>query len=103
MITMSSAYRTDWWMSSIPLSAILANKGLTTPPCGVPCEGYSGLTPASRHRKIPSLMPNGAMSRSMIDEWLILSKGRVEGGYYPAPLSVKSGRATFTASSFRFN
>ena len=27
--------------------------------------------------------------------------GRVEGGYYPAPLSVKSGRATFTAPSFR--
>ncbi|OBQ15331.1 MAG: hypothetical protein AN486_23770 [Anabaena sp. AL93] len=27
--------------------------------------------------------------------------GRVEDGYYPAPLSVKSGRATFTAPSFR--
>jgi hypothetical protein len=27
--------------------------------------------------------------------------GRVEGGYYPAPLSVKSGRAAFTAPSFR--
>jgi len=30
-----------------------------------------------------------------------LSFGRVEGGYYPALLSVKSGRATFTAPSFR--
>ena len=27
--------------------------------------------------------------------------GRVEGGYYPALLSVKSERATFTALSFR--
>ncbi|MBS3029364.1 MAG: hypothetical protein HCA25_20440 [Dolichospermum sp. DET50] len=30
-----------------------------------------------------------------------ISSGRVEGGYYPALLSVKSGRATFTAPSFR--
>jgi hypothetical protein len=29
--------------------------------------------------------------------------GRVEGGYYPAPLSVKSGRAIFTAPSFRYS
>ena len=28
---------------------------------------------------------------------------RVEGWYYPAPLSVRSGRATFTASGSRFN
>jgi hypothetical protein len=28
--------------------------------------------------------------------------GRVEVGYNPKPLSVKSGRATFTAPSFRY-
>ncbi len=32
---MSSAYLTDWWIFSIPLRAILANRGLTTAPCGV--------------------------------------------------------------------
>jgi hypothetical protein len=38
--------------------------GLTTPPCGVPCSGNSGLIPVFRQRNIPVLMPFGAMSRS---------------------------------------
>ncbi len=45
-----------------------------TPPCGVPCSGNPGFTPDLRQRKIPVLMPIGAMSLSMMDEWLILSK-----------------------------
>ena len=71
---MSSAYLTDGWIPSIPLSATLANRGLTTDPCGVPCSGYSGLTPAFRHRAIPCLIFLGAMSLFRIAVWLIRSK-----------------------------
>ena len=56
----------DWCISSIPLSAILASNGLTTPPCGVPCSGNPGLTPDFRQRNIPVLMPLGAMCRSIM-------------------------------------
>jgi hypothetical protein len=45
-----------------------------TPPWGVPCSGYSGLIPFFRDRNIPILVPFGAMSFSIIVEWLILSK-----------------------------
>lgn len=41
IITISSAYRTDGCIFSIPLSALLANSGLMTPPWGVPCSGNS--------------------------------------------------------------
>ena len=59
--TMSSAYLTDGCISSIPLSAMLAKSGLTTPPWGVPCSGNSGCIPAFRHRKIPIFSPFGAI------------------------------------------
>ena len=52
----------------------IASSGLTTPPWQVPCSGNSGLTPAFRHRKIPSFIALGAMSRFMMEVWLILSK-----------------------------
>jgi hypothetical protein len=80
---MSSAYRIDvsyhrpsryLWILSIPLSAMLANKGLTTPPCGVPCSGNSGLVPAFKQRNMPALMPLGAIRFSIIVVWLIRSK-----------------------------
>ena len=51
-----------------------ALRSAPTPPCGVPCSGNPGLTPDLRQQKIPVLMPFGAMSLSIVDEWLILSK-----------------------------
>ena len=39
-----------------------------------PVKGIRSLTPALRQRYIPVLIPIGAMSRSIIDVWLILSK-----------------------------
>ena len=40
--------------------------GITTPPCGVPGSGNSGLTPAFRQRNIPVLMSLEAMSFSIM-------------------------------------
>ena len=84
IITISSAYRIDGSNQpplvlyscklSIPLSAMLASSGLTTPPCGVPWSGNPIFVPALRHRKIPSFNPEGAIRLSMIAEWLIRSK-----------------------------
>ena len=71
---MSSAYRILVCIDSIPLSAMLANKGLTTPPCGVPCSGNSRFIPALRHRNIPNLSDAGAINLSMIVLWEIRSK-----------------------------
>lgn len=39
----------------------------------------------------------------MVIELAISYYGRVEGEYYLSPLSVKSGRAAFAASSFRYS
>ncbi len=53
---------------------MLANSGDTTPPCGVPCEGNSGLMPDFRQRPKPFVMNSGAITRSKIALWLMRSK-----------------------------
>ena len=59
---------------SIPFNAMFARRGLTTPPCGVPCSGNSAFIPAFKHRKIPSFRQEGAIKLSIIELCEILSK-----------------------------
>ena len=59
---------------SIPLSAMLARSGLTTPPWGVFWLGNCGLIPLLRHRRKPPLMYSGAITLSKIALWLMRSK-----------------------------
>lgn len=72
----------------MPLRATFANSGLTTPPGGVPCPGYLGLTADFRHRKIPVLMPLGAMSRFIIDSWVYPIAAFFDGSVSPWQLSI---------------
>ncbi len=44
------------------------------PLAGLRSSVNSELTPDFKHRNIPVFIPVGAMSRSIMDEWLILSK-----------------------------
>ncbi len=74
MATMSSAYLITWCSSSTPFNAMLARSGLTTPPCGVPCSGNSGLTPAFRHLRVPVKILVGAIISLSMTEWLRRSK-----------------------------
>jgi sulfoxide reductase heme-binding subunit YedZ len=50
---------------------------------------------------ILAITSNDESVRKLKKNWKKIHNGRVEEGYYSLPLSVKSGRAAFTAPSFR--